>query len=241
LSLTHPSQDGIPPERWYCRIKEEVCRAGNGAQREASLSAHEHEASDDSLIARLKRRDEKALDELLRKHGPWVFSRLERGLRGSVCAADVDAIVFDGLLRVWKAIDHFDADKGALGQWFYLICRNRAFDELRKRRKRPAEISGDAVGWSLNDPRLHHQPVEASTNNSQLLADLNEIMSGLPPQDRDLLLSPEDAADQGHWAVEMAARRSVSPGSLRTRRSRLKAKVRTLLIQRGHLTDRKKP
>src|SRR5215467_2208613 len=86
-------------------------------------------AEDDTqLVARLQRRDARALAELYDRYGRVVYALILRVVRDAGIAED---LVQETFLRVWNRVHGFDPQKGSIGPWLLAVARNRAIDYLR--------------------------------------------------------------------------------------------------------------
>jgi RNA polymerase sigma-70 factor (ECF subfamily) len=83
-----------------------------------------------ALIARLRRRDTKALEILMERHAARVY-RVAFGITRN--DADAEEVVQDVFLSLFEKIAAFE-ERAALGTWLYRVATNRAL--LRRRGKR---------------------------------------------------------------------------------------------------------
>ncbi|MCX6591670.1 MAG: sigma-70 family RNA polymerase sigma factor [Acidobacteria bacterium] len=102
-----------------------------------------------AIIARMKRRDPEALEEVYKRFGRLVFSLILRVVRDSAVAEDLTQETF---LRAWNRVQGFDGERGKFGPWLLAIARNRAIDYLRS-----------------VDGRQRHNSIEISSSESPLL------------------------------------------------------------------------
>jgi RNA polymerase sigma-70 factor (ECF subfamily) len=86
------------------------------------------------LVARLRRRDPAAVEELHDRYGAMVFGYLVRALGDRGAAEDVHQQVF---LEVWQRGGSFDPGRAAVSTWIMTIARSRAIDHLRRRVPEP--------------------------------------------------------------------------------------------------------
>ena len=100
--------------------------------------AHER---DGALLAALREGRRDAAEQLLATYGDRVY-RLAVSITGS--APDAEEVVQDALWSVIRRIDSFRGD-AALGSWIYRIVANAAYQKLRSRASRRAEIALDDV------------------------------------------------------------------------------------------------
>jgi RNA polymerase sigma-70 factor (ECF subfamily) len=105
---------------------------GQNAQDDArELTARGGEASDLSLVARVRARDESAMATLYDRYSPLVYAVALRVLGDTGTAEDVLQEIF---LQLWRKPSAFDAARGSMGAWLSVIARNRSIDALRKRK-----------------------------------------------------------------------------------------------------------
>ncbi len=106
---------------------------------EPVMNQTDADAEDRALVARIARGDRSALEQLYRRHAPWMTARLE-----SRCADPdlVDMALQDTFVSVWKSARKYRGD-GQVGAWLWGIAVRRLIDQLRK--KRPAPMAPDAV------------------------------------------------------------------------------------------------
>src|SRR5687767_12637170 len=83
--------------------------------------------SDETLLARLKARDQKALAELIDTYGTKVYQLAFRYLRNR---EDAEEVVQDVLYKVYRKVGSFRGD-AALSSWIYRITFNTAMSRLR--------------------------------------------------------------------------------------------------------------
>ena len=85
--------------------------------------------NDVDLVARVAAGDRAALDELYRRHAPWLTVRLQRrsGDRDLV-----DTAIQDTFLAVWRQAGSYRATS-EVGAWIWTIGLRRLIDQLRRR------------------------------------------------------------------------------------------------------------
>ena len=124
---------------------------------------------DDELIAAMAAGDDAALRELFFRHAPWLTARL----RGALPAADVEDVLQETFLAVWRGAGRY-RPAGAAGGWIWGIARRQA--ALWLRRHRPTEAltlaRAEAAG-AADDP--------AESASARL--DLARAVGALGPRD----------------------------------------------------------
>ena len=85
--------------------------------------------SDAELVLAVVERDRGALNELYRRHAPWLAVRLSRR-----CAdpAVVDEVLQDTFVAAWKGAARFTGD-GQVAAWLWGIAIRRLVDAFRRR------------------------------------------------------------------------------------------------------------
>jgi len=86
---------------------------------------------DQQLIERIVERDDAAFAEFYDRHAPRILGLLVRLLPTRSDADDVLQVVF---WQAWKSAHRYDASRGSVLVWLFLMARSRATDLLRKRK-----------------------------------------------------------------------------------------------------------
>lgn len=105
------------------------------------MTSELREASDAALVLGVARYRDDALAEVYRRHGGPVFGLARRLLNDSSRAEEVVQEVF---LRLWRAPDRYDPDRGSLRSFLLAHCHGRSVDMLRadaaRRRREDAQL-----------------------------------------------------------------------------------------------------
>jgi RNA polymerase sigma-70 factor (ECF subfamily) len=174
---------------------------------------------DDELIARIAVGDgdggDAALRELFARHAPWLAARLRTALPPS----DVEDVLQETFLAVWKGAGTYQP-RGAAGGWLWVIARNQAAMLLRKRG--PA-VDPRSLGQA--DESIARDPAEAVL----VRADLDAAMAALGPPggpEREVwrLLYEEDRS-----VAEVAELMGVPEGTVKSRAHRARRLLRSAL------------
>lgn len=136
------------------------------------------------LLARAKRGDRRALDQLLERCIPalrrWAHARLPQSARGMVDTAD---LVQDTVVAALRRLDVFDArHEGALQAYLRTAVMNRIRDVIRQRDRRP--VQGD-MPEDLLDERT--SPLEALIG-AENLAFYDAALQRLRAADREVIV-----------------------------------------------------
>lgn len=94
-----------------------------------SEAASARRAQDQALVARLAVRDELALRQVMKEHGPAVHGMARRVAIDPAIAEEVAQDVF---LTLWRRPEAFDRTRGGLKNFLMVMARNKAVDAVRK-------------------------------------------------------------------------------------------------------------
>jgi RNA polymerase sigma factor (sigma-70 family) len=133
----------------------------------------------ESVITAARAGAEWAWTELYDDLAPLVFGYL-RG-RGAVEPEDLTGEVF---LQMVRDIGSFEGDERDFRSWTLSIAHHRLLDDIRYRKRRPAEPGGEGVEQHL----LLGGDVESEALSSLGSERVLRIMQGLAPDQRDVLL-----------------------------------------------------
>ncbi len=98
--------------------------------RTGSIPLDEPESADDvALMRRVRNRDERALEELVRRFERPLYSLAYRVAGTDRFAEDVVQEVF---VAVWRNADRYDPLRGAVSSWLLTMTRFKAIDMLRR-------------------------------------------------------------------------------------------------------------
>jgi RNA polymerase sigma-70 factor (ECF subfamily) len=194
---------------------ELACRAGSASER-AVVGIED--VPDETLVAALARRDQRALAQLVQRHGGWAARFAERMTGDAQTAEDV---VQNAFLRLWNSAERWEG-RSRFTTWFYRVLHNLAVDELRRRRSGHEELDE-----ALEDPAPAPPDVlERERRDARVRAALDR----LPGRQRAaLVLRHYQDCSQGEAAEILG----ISEGALESLLSRARAALREQL--RGEL------
>jgi len=116
--------------------------------------------ADAGLMEALRRDDPAAADQLVERYGDRVY-RLAMRITG--VKEDAEEAAQDALWTAARKIAMFKGES-AFGSWIYRITANAAYQKLRTRRQKSAEIALDDVLPSLDDDGRHFEPMDDWSN-----------------------------------------------------------------------------
>jgi RNA polymerase sigma-70 factor (ECF subfamily) len=170
------------------------------------------EADDDDLVSRARAGDERALDDLLRRHQGRIHAVCRR-LTGN----DADALdaTQEALISVVRGLPRFDG-RSAFTTWIHRIATNAALDELRRRARRPVV--------SLDDERrVRQEPPAVGPSVAQAVSDRLDVDAALAevPLEFRVPVVLRDLCRLDY--AEIAEVLDIPPGTVRSRISRGRA------------------
>ncbi|PYM23670.1 MAG: RNA polymerase subunit sigma [Candidatus Rokuibacteriota bacterium] len=146
---------------------------------------------DADLVADLRAEAPEAAERLVERYGDRVY-RLAMRITGS--KEDAEEAAQDALWTAARKIGMFKGES-AFGSWVYRITANAAYQKLRTRRQKSAEIAIDDVLPSLDDDGRHFEPMDDWSNRvderalqGELRQVLQEAIDGLPAEYRTALV-----------------------------------------------------
>lgn len=160
---------------------------------------------DAGLVEALRRDDPEAPELLVERFGDRVY-RLALRITGS--NEDAEEAAQDALWTAARKIQMFKGES-AFGSWLYRIAANAAYQKLRARRAKAAEIALDDVLPTLDQDGRHFEPMDDWSNRvdeqalqGELRRVLADAIDALPADYRTALvmhdvegLSNPDIAD----------------------------------------------
>ena len=162
----------------------------------------EPRVTDAEIIARIYSGDEGAMASLYDRYSHVVYGVALRVLSDSTAAEDILQDVF---MQLWRNPQAFNASRGSLAAWLAVIARNRAIDQLRK--KRPGAEAAETV--IAVDPELQN-----TAERNQTIEKVRTVLAGMPADQRAAL---EMAFFEGLTHVEIAGKTGQPLGTIKTR------------------------
>lgn len=183
-----------------------------------------------ALIRAAQRGDLNAFNELVLTFQSQVYNLAYRIMGDQDSAADATQETF---VSAYRGLGHYRG--GSFKAWLMRIVTNACYDELRRRKRRPSS-SLDAL--YTNEPApgqifaAHTEDPEAYAQRQDLNRVLQEALMTLP-QDQRVVLVLSDV--QGYNYQEIAEITQTALGTVKSRISRARAKMRDYLLDRGEL------
>lgn len=176
--------------------------------------------SDTALLKAIADKDQVALEELYRRHAPWLTLRLARR-----CADPqlVDEVIQDTFIAAWRSAGRFKA-RGEPAAWLWGIAIRRLIDAIRRR---PAATAGLEHVDELS--------AEYSAEEHVLMAvehgDLGGALARLSPELRAVI---QATVLDGLTTREAARLLGLPAGTVKTRAMRARRELRSALAGGTH-------
>ena len=179
--------------------------------------------NEETLIERAQKGDIAAFNRLVVQYQELVFNVAYRIMSDSAVAEDVAQETF---ITAHQSLRSFRG--GSFKSWLMRIATNRCYDELRRRKRRPQssldEIMDENESFAFlrspqDSPETHRQRVELALAIESCLKEL--------PDDQRMATVLSDV--EGYDYQEIATITRVSLGTVKSRISRARAKLRDCL------------
>ena len=167
-----------------------------------STAARNPEPNDGALVASIRAGNQDAMAQLYARYSSVVYAVALRVLTDAAAAEDVLQEVF---MQLWRNPGAFDAGRGNLAPWLAVIARNRAVDQLRKRRPQ-TEISETIVSV---EPDL-----AGDADRGRAMEKVRAALTEMPAAQRSSL---EMAYFQGYSHSEISEKTGEPLGTIKTR------------------------
>jgi RNA polymerase sigma-70 factor (ECF subfamily) len=179
---------------------------------------------DEALIRASQAGDLEAFNLLVQRHERPVFNVALRLLRDVGLAEDATQ---DAFIRAWQNIGTFQT--GSVRSWLYKIVTNRSYDILRASARRPAgSLEAEPVEieptWTTSG--AGEESPDAHALRRELSIYLERALTALPEDQRMVVLL---ADVQGLDYQEVAETMGIALGTVKSRLSRARAKIRQAL------------
>jgi RNA polymerase sigma-70 factor (ECF subfamily) len=189
------------------------------------------ELTDEQLMENIQRGDEQALDTLHRRHQALLRKIISRIISNDY---DVDELVQECLLEVWRRAANYDPAKGQALGWLVTLARRRTIDRVRRK----------SAYWRAQD-RFR---VECETENKTALhcgADVEAAQDDTAEVVAGLIANLPEAQQQavrlayfhGMSQRQIAAHTGIPLGTIKTRLELAMRKLRSAALAFGELHE----
>ena len=180
------------------------------------------------ILARARRGELPAFEELVRRYEKRVYAVALRSSGSPEDAADITQEVF---LRAWRSIESFRGDSG-FSTWLFRITMNLCVDFARHKHAQPQMqplVGEDDAERPIRDTA---PTPEEHLDNSELGRELAAALDEVSEEHRRIVLLRDVS---GMSYTEIAEILEISEGTVKSRLSRARIALRTVLLRRGNL------
>lgn len=175
------------------------------------------------LLRRLRRGDQRALEQAIRQYSGYVMTVIRNRSRGLLSPEDQEEIASDVFLVLWQRAEEIHAP--TLRSYLGAVARNRTVDALKKR-----QLSVPLEDNIIEMP----DSAWASLTQRELRADLTQAMGALSPKDREIFYRHYDLAES---SSQIATAMDLNPATVRSRLSRGRTILRKKLMKGGYCNE----
>ena len=184
------------------------------------------------IIARIRRNEKGAFDELVQRHQQRAYCYAHRLTNDQEEAAD---IVADSFVRVFRSLDSFKGDS-SFTTWLYRIETNCFLDMRKKAKIRPSVSLDDVVLGA--DTQVHAQIIDESESAHEHVEKaerLSVIMSAIKrlPRHQQTILMMYHAESMSYDSIAEAL--SLPIGTVKSRLNRARLSLQSVLHPRRNL------
>ena len=182
-----------------------------------------------SLIADAQKGKIDAFNELVLTYQQQVYNLAYRIMGDPASAADATQ---DAFISAYQSLSRFRG--GSFKSYLLRIVSNRCYDELRRRKRRPATSFEDVEIDEDANPMLANggEDPEEYTERQEMADVLQAGIETLPPDQRVTLVLSDV---QGMSYEEIAEVTEVALGTVKSRLARARSKLRDYLRDNGEL------
>ena len=174
--------------------------------------------------------DQGAFEQLVRRYEKRVFALTSRMCRNP---ADAEEAAQEAFLAAWQGMAFFRGDS-SFATWLYRLASNACVDLLRREGRHQA-----AAGPSLDDAESAYDPADPGPSpqslaeRAELRRQIETALAALPPEYRQVLILREM-----HQLTydEIAAICSLDLGTVKSRISRGRKRLRKILLESGNFS-----
>jgi RNA polymerase sigma-70 factor (ECF subfamily) len=178
--------------------------------------------ADRALVRRMAAGDQAALGALYDRYA-GVLHALAVRVTGD--ADDAEEVVEETFWQAWRQAERYEAARGGISTWLLTICRSRAVDRLRARRRVREERLDDLPEPAPGEADPNATPLE-SAEADEVRRIVARVLAGLPAEQRETL---EMAYFRGMSQSEIAAATGQPLGTVKTRARLALRKLRDAL------------
>ncbi len=178
---------------------------------------------DDDIVTRIKNKDVRGLEELIRRYGNYVGSVIRRVILPSLSESDAEELTADVFTAVWKRSERLTGEN--LKSYLAAAARNKAVSRLRTVR----EVLPLDEEIAVPDGSFENE-----TDRRLLAEALKSALEAMEPSDRKILT---DVYYYCRSVREVAEEAGISETAAKTRLFRARGRLKKILTERGFVYE----
>jgi RNA polymerase sigma-70 factor, ECF subfamily len=184
------------------------------------------ETSDETLMERIKVRDEDALAALYRRHTPLLRTIISRVVNNDT---DTDDLLQEVFVEIWNRVNRYEEAKGKALGWIVTLARRRAIDRVR-RRQSYARAEERLRVQTFGEANAMHPSTDDEAMNGDTAEIFRRILATLPVAQREAI---QLAYYSGLSQRDIARRTGIPLGTIKTRLELAVRKLRAAISALG--------
>lgn len=179
------------------------------------------------LISKLKNKDKKALDILIKEYSPYVYTIVRNIIGQAMSKEDMEEVAADCFIRLWQISEKLDENR-PISPYLAACARNCAKNKLR-------ELHTDYCADELFEDIVSSDSIQDSYEVSQQLSLITECLDGLSDTEQEIFVRFYYYGEKLRDISEML---EISESACKTKLCRTREKLRKYLAERGYTNER---
>jgi RNA polymerase sigma-70 factor (ECF subfamily) len=189
------------------------------------------ESTDEQLMESIQRGEEQALDTLHRRHQTLLRKIISRIIPNDY---DVDELVQECLLEVWRRAGNYDPSKGHALGWLVTLARRRTIDRVRRKSAYYRAQDRYRVECETESSAGVHCGADEQAAQDDAAAAITRLISALPAAQQQAIRL---AYFHGMSQRQIAAHTGIPLGTIKTRLELALRKLKSSALAFGELRD----
>ena len=182
---------------------------------------------DKRLILKLKNKDKKAMDILIKEFSPYVYTIVRNIIGQAMTKEDTEEVAADCFIKLWQISDKLDESR-PLSPYLAACARNCAKNKLR-------ELHADYCMDDLFEDIMQPDNIQDGYEVSQQLDLITECLGGLSDSEQEIFVR---FYYYGEKLRDISGMIGISESSCKTKLCRTREKLRKYLAERGYTNEK---
>lgn len=179
--------------------------------------------NEQKIAARLRKKDEKALEEAIKVYSPLAAGIIKNLSRGSLSKEDIEEVIEDTFFTLWKNSSKIIDEK--LKGYICSIAKTKTLDKL-------SNLKGAVL--NIEDYEIEDDfSISDQTEAKDIARELNSIISTISEPDKEILMRYYFYYQS---TTKIAGAMKINIETVKYRLKRTREKLRITLTERGYST-----